>query len=103
MLAGISPGDDGRNVGALDPQIDINKPVFAVQTLGRWRTGSGGQVLALNHGFPDPLQLGGPIATKAVLDGVNHGFQCNAPAVPKEPLAQKKHSSHIDARTCQSV
>jgi hypothetical protein len=56
-----------------------------------------------NHGLPDPHQLAGPITTKAVLDGVNHGFQCHAPAVLKEALAQNKHSLHIDARTYQSM
>ena len=41
--------------------------------------------------------------TKVVLDDVNHGFQCHAPANLKEPLAQNKHSLHIDARTYQSM
>jgi hypothetical protein len=71
--------------------------------MGRWRTGSGGQVLALKHGLPDPHQLTGPITTKAVLDGVNYRFQCNAPAILKEALAQNKHSLHIDARTYQGM
>ena len=60
-------------------------------------------VLGLIHGLPDPHQLGGPITTKAVLDGVNRGFQCKAPAVLKEALAQNKHSLHIDARTYQGM
>ena len=38
-----------------------------------------------------------------MLDGVNHGFHCNAAAVLKEPLAQNKHALHIDARTDQSM
>jgi hypothetical protein len=66
----------------------------SLPNIGRWRTGSGSQVLALNYGLPDPHQLDGPITTKALLNGVNHGFQCNAPAVIKEPLAQNKQSLH---------
>jgi hypothetical protein len=81
----------------------MNKPVCTVQTLGRGRTGSGGQVLALHHGLPDPHQLGGPIMTKAVLDGINYGFQGNASAFLKEPLAQNKHPLHIDAWACQGM
>jgi hypothetical protein len=74
-----------------------------VRTWARWRTSSGGQGLALNHGLPDPYQLASPITTKAVLDGVNYGFQCNAPAILKKALAQNKHSLHIDAGTYQGM
>jgi hypothetical protein len=75
----------------------------SLPNIGRWRTGSGSQVLALNYGLPDPHQLDGPITTKALLNGVNHGFQCNAPAVIKKPLAQNKQSLHIDAGTYQGM